>query len=465
MALVYVAGISGQAATTSVNPLNAFISGAASAVGALSTAVAQESTSATSSPQSTTASSTPSSTASSIAAAAAGGLSSKDILIIVIVSIVVGFLLLALLGGLIYCCVSRRRRRRRADTTNLPEDEIAGWRKPTNPGRAYTPVDGSGRTPDMAQQPTIPLMTPANIGPTAYDHPTYRHENPFVPVPPPHRKVAPNSHTGLTGAAIPGTDPYVGAHRQSGHRLRKSQSQSRSNSSSALSDSFARVDNGRTPLPVHHNGVSNGVRNAADRPSTPFGLAAMTGAGVATAGMAGANNGHDHRTHRPGSPYNLIGQPYEDTHVHRLVTDVPSNDLQEVPLITPDGISPRFSTPPNAPGRSPHRHSPGPFRDSTYNSSPYGSYSDTPSGNGSGTDESWRTTQMGITPEPPTAPWDDRQRRWSSEGRQRSYSGSPRQSTSIPRAAPGGTPRRLRFSDFEHDDLGREHNQGIGEAL
>ena len=374
---------------------------------------------------------------------------------------VIGLLLLALLGGLIYCCAARRRRRRRA-TTALPQDDVDGWRKPTNPGRAYTPVDGNGRTPDMAQQPTIPLMTPANIGPTAYDHPAYGHENPFVPVPPPHRKAAPNARVGLTDAAVPVADPYVGAQRQSGQRLRKSQLHSRTNSNSALSESFAQVDNGRTPLPVHHNGISNGVRHG-DR-SPPYGMAAaMTGAEMARADN-GDGYGNGHRYHRPGSPYNSIGQPYEDTHVHRLVTEIPSNELQEVPLITPDAATHRYPTPPHVPNRSAQRHSPGPFRESSYNSSPYGSYSDSPSGNGSGTD-SWRTSQMNIAPEPPTAPWDERQRRWSGENRQRSYSNSSKQSTSSPRVVPGGTPRRLRFSDFGHDDLGPQQSQGVGEAL
>ena len=85
------------------------------------------------------------------------------------------------------------------------------------------------------------------------------------------------------------------------------------------------------------------------------------------------------------------------------------------------------------------------------------------SGSGSGSVESWRSTQMQP---PPAAPWEDRERRYSAgSGGARRYSGSPRASLSG-----AGTPtagRRLRFSDVDLEEPGRNvrFSQGVGEAM
>jgi len=91
-------------------------------------------------------------------------------------------------------------------------------------------------------------------------------------------------------------------------------------------------------------------------------------------------------------------------------------------------------------------------RDSTYESGPSheGSY-------GSTSGESWQ---------PPVAPWDDRERRYSAGSAGRRYSGSPRGSAQG--TPPGGTPttgRRLRFSDLSAEGDEPRWARGVGEAL
>lgn len=296
----------------------------------------------------------------------------------------------------------------------------------------------------MSQQPTVPLMAAVGGRPTTQDHPAYREENPFVPVPPLPRKSAPNSRPGLTDGTIAGANAYVGAPRSPGGRIRKSSSRSRSSSETGLNNSYN--GNGyrddRTSLPSY---------NDPNRPTTtPFGLG----------GTAEPYSGHspDHR-------YNVIGQPYSDMHVHHLVNDKPSHALHEAPYVAPDPVHPRYSTPPMVPSRSPHRRNH--ISDSTYNSSstPSDLTSDT---SGSGSGESWRTSQMAPSSQRPSAPWSDREARWSGSNRERSYSNSPRQSMSnTPRPNVNGQQKRLRFSDFEHPDVdeSRRYSQGVGQAM
>lgn len=71
--------------------------------------------------------------------------------------------------------------------------------------------------------------------------------------------------------------------------------------------------------------------------------------------------------------------------------------------------------------------------------------------------------------QPPLAPWEDRERRYSGGSAGRRYSGSPKGSAYG--TPPGGTPtagRRLRFSDLpmeEREEGGWRVNRGVGEAL
>ena len=293
----------------------------------------------------------------------------------------------------------------------------------------------------MSQQPTVPLMAAVGGRPSTQDHPAYRQENPFVPVPPLPRKSAPNSRPGLTDGTIAGADAYVGAPRSPGGRLRKSSSRSRSSSDTGLNNSYNGYRDDRTSLPSYKE---------PNHSSTPFGLS----------GTSGPYNGQgpDHR-------YNVIGQPYSDMHVHHLVNDKPSHALHEAPYVAPDPIQPRYSTPPMVPSRSPHRRNH--ISDSTYNSS--STPSDlTSNTSGSGSGESWRTSQMAPSPQRPHAPWDDREHRWSGSNREGSYSKSPRQSMSnTPRPSLNGQQKRLRFSDFEHHDVDENHrySQGVGQAM
>jgi hypothetical protein len=61
-------------------------------------------------------------------------------------------------------------------------------------------------------------MAAAAEAPDMAEHPAFRnsHENPFVPVPPPPRRTAPNSRVGLTDGAVPGQKPFVSGNS---HRL------------------------------------------------------------------------------------------------------------------------------------------------------------------------------------------------------------------------------------------------------
>jgi hypothetical protein len=54
-------------------------------------------------------------------------------------------------------------------------------------------------------------MAAAAAAPDMAEHPAFRdsHENPFVPVPPPPRRTAPNSKVGLTDGNVPGQEPFV----------------------------------------------------------------------------------------------------------------------------------------------------------------------------------------------------------------------------------------------------------------
>ncbi|MCJ1314266.1 hypothetical protein MMC25_007946 [Agyrium rufum] len=464
------AAVAGQS-STSVNPLDSFISAANSAVQIISSANAAESTASPTTPASTSATATPAAS-SSAAAAHSSGLSSKNELIVIIVSIVVGLLLIGLITGCVICCCLRRRKRRR-ETARIHDEEVPAWRQPLN-GRNNDFEEHHGAAPSMSQQPTVPLMGTA-ARPSTRDHPAYRpNDDPFAdPIPPsPRRYAAPNSRPGLTDGMVPGAAAYL-AEEKHQNRLRKSHSQSRSTSNSNLRDSYDAGVATNHPLPTS---------NDENRPPTPFGL---MGFGNPT----GRHNKHDTVDSGYGSqsnqqdPYRSIGEPYTNRHLQNIATDHPSTALYDTHNSgSPDSFGPtqRYTTPPQVPSRSPRRQSPAFAPTSEHpeysgDSSSSGYHGRMPqhydSHDSTDTSGSWRTSQMGgrenlpPTP-PPNAPWEERQRRWSGENRERTYERSPRQSESLPRISQSGTPRRLRFSDFEEQPLnGGYREQGVGEAM
>ncbi|MCJ1252448.1 hypothetical protein MMC24_000254 [Lignoscripta atroalba] len=491
-AIVSAAGVHGQ---TTINPLNEFIGMAGSAAAVASSAAAKETrSSSTTSASPTSATAAATSSAAAAVAPASSGLTSRNRLIIIIVCIIVGVLLLLLIAGCLYCCLARRRRQKRA-TTPVPDDEMNTWRRPSNPGRQYTPVSGPVQTSGLTQHPTVPDMTMVDRRPME-EHPALRHENPFVPIPPVPRKAV-NSRPDLTGGTIPGDDAYV---MQPRNYLRKSRSQSHSSSGNDLDDKY--IEAGAT------GGLAAGApvlptQVGSNRPATPLRFDGVSrphdGAPDYTIPVG---QKHD-RIYQPGEtgdlqPYSYIGQPYQENHVQILqtgLTGLPPAEMRQSLENRESHHSrepnrQRYSTPPAVPSRSPRRS---PFRDSTYVSN---SSNETESTSGSGSGESWRTSQMGVVPPttpwehgqasrirsnssprqsmqaPPPAPWEDRERRHSNSPKGRGESRSPRPSLSgtPTRQGQNGTPRRLRFSDFqtehEHEPWHEHrHSQGVGEAM
>ena len=275
-------------------------------------------------------------------------------------------------------------------------------------------------------------------------HENKRHskiENPFVPRPPSPRRSTPSSRAGPIEAMAADDIPETGPLRD--HSDSRSQSRPRSGG-----------------LPTH---------NDRDRPPTPFGLSG-------------------------------IGKPYEDMHVHHLVTDPPSQDLQqstgshEAPLASGalGGVagaassdqthhenrkSRGYSTPPEVPSRSPNRAGRHPAQIVT-NSSFDSSLSSTTRDSSSGTEQYQRHPDpYAPAQQPQVAPWEPHHSRFSQSPptsasmapppkpwsdpdyvhHQRRQSHSPRQSLQYdgrrtsrsPATSINGQPRRLRFEDLQ----------------
>ncbi|MCJ1273654.1 hypothetical protein MMC21_001447 [Puttea exsequens] len=469
------------AATTTSNPLNNFIGAAGAVASQIKSANAKQ----TSSSSSTTSSPSPTAPAQTSAAAAPHdtGLSKGALIGIIVGCIVAALLILALIS--ICCCLCLRRRRRRSKrhstVTPVKDEEIEGWKRPINPGRHYSNYSPAqhGQVP-MEHHPTVPLMAAAavdherhhNKAPSLSQHPAMRQqpENPFVPVPPSPRKTAPNSRPGLTDGMVPGDSPYLMDEKQPLRDRSRSSSLPRSNGDG---------------LPTTN------VKNP-NRPPTPMGLAAF--GAPATAGAIVAHH-HDEKHHpndlaRTSSPpQHLIGQPYDDMHVHVLQTDAPSRELRHSPnareapfpstTYTDSGHhiyrSSRggYSTPPEVPSRSPNRRP----RDSMLADSSYdSSLSTTTDSTSSGeryqrvahdpyqpaqreSVQPWEqhtrfsdSTGSGGTPRAPPIPWEESEynphaaRRQSHSPRQ---SGDRRRNSRSPATSINGQPRRLRFEDLQ----------------
>lgn len=493
-ALVGARGAIGQA--TATNPLNNFIGAAASALSQINSNLAAESTSSPSSSTSATATPTPASssaadaaaTSSAPAASHSSAPSNHHRNTIIAVCVVVGVLLLGLIIGALLCCLARRRRRRRA-TAPVHDDEIQGWRssQPSTSGGSY------GRVPSAEQHHSGPPMTMVEEPSMLHHHANrpenpfsqqsaQRPENPFVPVPPSPRRAshsregltggivpaaaagaavaaplsqrrAPNSREGLTDGTVPGAPPFT-APRTERQRMQSFGSAGRGRSEGDLSQ-------------VYHQGT------------VPSHIT----------------------TEHNVTPFGLIGQPYDDMHVHVLQGEAPSAELRNS-LNSRDPVG-NYNTAPRVPGRSPRRAA---FADSTYSSTDSTSASASGSGSGSGSGEDWRQSHMG-TVNTGTVPREQSPRKYSNSphqfmqaspssiqipaapwtGAERKYSGSPRASmgaapwaerrssqsprtsfsSTPPRPSQNGTPRRLRFSDFPETEpmVNYRPSQGVGEAL
>ncbi|MCJ1336025.1 hypothetical protein MMC09_001300 [Bachmanniomyces sp. S44760] len=323
LALANIAGVVGQQTDSNGNPLNSFISVAGSAVSVVQSAAATQipASSPSSSPSTAPSSTSAAPTASSSPAPVAGGLSKGAKIGIIVAAVVAALLLLFLLLGCIYCCVRRRRKNRGRAVTPVAEEEVSTWRRPSNPGRAYSPLNQHGSHPMAQRDGAIPLSA-AGGRPATAEHPAFRnereHQNPFVPIPPSPRRAAPNSRSGLTDGMVAGDPAYVGTPRTSGQhqRLRKSRSQSRGSNGDGLHDNYSQDSD---TLPVTGKG---------HRPPTPLGFGGLLGkdhsnkdhhygrdAALAAGGVAAYEGIKHHGSHNEDySGKNSAGIPTHEHH-------------------------------------------------------------------------------------------------------------------------------------------------------
>lgn len=608
--------VSSQSTAPALNSYIGLVQSAASVVKSANSREAASATSSSSSPPPSSPAAATSSPTATPPPAHHG--SNHKTLIIAVVCAVVGAILIGLIL-LALCCLFRRRKRRNRQIRTpspIPEREPKTWKvhQPNNPGRNYTPLASQNQAPSMTQEPTVPLAT-HHGGPMIEQHPAYRPENPFVPVPPnprrTHHQVSPSYGTDATIApyAAMTTDPE------------KQPLAARSRSNSPY-----RPSTGSSGLPTHAG---------PDRPPTPFGLmgAGAAGATVGAAGVAAAKH-HDHhnesamaqrhsqepvnptalgsqpinvptsQTHKPsgytgptglnqhrlsgqqpyspqgvnapvsqpvrsqpvaastgptaasradrhsgtGQPYTSIGEPYNDMHVHVLQNSAPSRTLQHsppavgttnpttatnasrtslpgpysAPYVPPPPVGasiPCFSTPPEAPPRSPRRSMQQNNFDSSHEGEQYDSTTASSSENGwqpsyapavptehsssphsstqhhtprssNGTNNTYPrssgghnvhfsnspTTATNPVGPPPPVPWETEGRRYSPQGSPRASgtyerrsgpfersrresqgnNGYGRRTSHSPATSINGQPRRLRFSDLQATEQSRD---------
>ena len=169
----------------------------ASAIGTSSTAARSGSAAA--------ASETDSSATASASHSGNGGNNNLPIILgCVLGALALGLFILAIL----LCCRRRSRRRKaaiRARALSPDDHEVESWKHPTG---NYHSRHGSNK--ELLGTGTT---TGAVAAPLMIEHPAFRnhqqHENPFVPVPPPPRKSAPNARAGLTDGTVAGDAPYL----------------------------------------------------------------------------------------------------------------------------------------------------------------------------------------------------------------------------------------------------------------
>jgi hypothetical protein len=126
---------------------------------------------------------------------------------------VLGALALALLLlVLVLICCHRRRKARSQRAISLSDEDIDSWRGNSRHGLPQTGFLGTHATSGVDHSMA------AATAPDMAEHPAFRnsHENPFVPVPPPPRRTAPNSKVGLTDGMVPGQEPFISG---KGHRI------------------------------------------------------------------------------------------------------------------------------------------------------------------------------------------------------------------------------------------------------
>ncbi|KAI1616630.1 hypothetical protein EDD37DRAFT_604690 [Exophiala viscosa] len=131
--------------------------------------------------------------------------SSHDHNLAIILGTVLGALALGLLILALLLCWKRRRASSPRHRGLFPDDdEVESWRL----NRQSDPIGNSSMTASHQR------LSAAGAAPLMSEHPAFRNydgenENPFIPVPPPPRRTAPNSRAGLTDGTFPGEDPFL----------------------------------------------------------------------------------------------------------------------------------------------------------------------------------------------------------------------------------------------------------------
>jgi hypothetical protein len=315
-----------------------------------------------------------SSTSSSAAASSGGG--GHNHTLAIVLGTVLGILALVVIILFLACCLARRRRRQKriARRTLTPEsEEVDSWRGRADREIQYaqlppgTPTGGAFLHNERLSSHPYPIVAPdLRQHPAMREEPSHnhQHQNPFVPVPPPPRRGAPNARPGLTDASVPGDDPYIGATvMRPRSRSMSSSRQRRSNSQQRLrggidSTYFSTMEPPNSTSPPN-SGLNNHPTStqASDlppqgqyrdsRPATPMALKGF-GPSVSHTGAMNPDASHIPVAHRP--PANNSG--YANYHEYDFVpprSRSPARSPALRPTVRPTG------TPPLLPSRSPKR--------------------------------------------------------------------------------------------------------------